>query len=696
MAGSKIKAVYFIERLNFFELVFSVLPFLILKGGRPEKVYYIDSSEIGLFFSSFVGKLFNFSIENSNFSMFEVKDTYGDLISLRMILKDFVNLHGNIVKRTVFEKAIQAFGSEQGHIFLKKQLLFSDLPYRENLVFRALVLIQYALWRLAKSGQDVRTIIFMRPRLWCREITDYANTVNIELVWSKSFLINGKILKLRFLRPAYRQWAKTTINYLVYEIFLKFFKPKQRNAYRALKDGHSSMGKNPLLAVEYYGQLNLDNPNMYSDLFFLRNSKISGKDIVLTFNIPLDPLDKNKMFELNKYQIKPLVLNPRASKIPFYPVYYHWSSLNYNNYAVGNSDIIEEKWVLRQIEEYRLGYEYWRRFFALNNIKLYISWYKYSGEHCLIYDALKSIGGITTIYQRSYEEFPFPGITVGSDIVFAFSKNNAQVLEKSGSKVSYHITVGYPNDSLFPFLKQEASKIRDSLKKKGAKYIISFFDENCREDPRWDAFEYYVSRNYEFLLRKVLADSELGLILKPKMPISLKRRLPLVSELITKAEGTGRCFIFDAGILSGSYPPAIAALASDIAVHGHMFAATAGMESALAGVPALLLDGEGCSYSKWYRLGKGKVVFTDWNSLWKACQDYRKSSENIPGFGDWSPLLNEIDPFRDGRASERIGTYLKWLLDGFKNNLPRDKILAEAAERYAKLWGKDKITQINV
>ena len=44
----------------------------------------------------------------------------------------------------------------------------------------------------------------------------------------------------------------------------------------------------------------------------------------------------------------------------------------------------------------------------------------------------------------------------------------------------------------------------------------------------------------------------------------------------------------EGGSLKNKYPPAVAALASDIAIHGYLHAVTAGLESALAGIPTLL------------------------------------------------------------------------------------------------------------
>ena len=58
-------------------------------------------------------------------------------------------------------------------------------------------------------------------------------------------------------------------------------------------------------------------------------------------------------------------------------------------------------------------------------------------------------------------------------------------------------------------------------------------------------------------------------------------------------------------------------------------------------------------------------------------------------------MLDELDPFRDGRAAERMGTYIKWLIDGFKAGMDRETIMADAAERYCEKWGKDKVTSVN-
>ena len=94
-----------------------------------------------------------------------------------------------------------------------------------------------------------------------------------------------------------------------------------------------------------------------------------------------------------------------------------------------------------------------------------------------------------------------------------------------------------------------------------------------------------------------------------------------------------------------------------------------------------------------YKLGTSRVVFTDWDELWAALVGHWATDGGIPGFGDWSPMLNELDPFRDGRATERLGTYIQWLIEGFNDGLKRDAAMAAATERHRALWGQDKMTE---
>ena len=58
-------------------------------------------------------------------------------------------------------------------------------------------------------------------------------------------------------------------------------------------------------------------------------------------------------------------------------------------------------------------------------------------------------------------------------------------------------------------------------------------------------------------------------------------------------------------------------------------------------------------------------------------------------------MIDEFDPFRDGKAVERMGQYLTWLWQGLHQGQGRQQVLAAAAQRYAQAWGEDKIIKVN-
>ena len=109
----------------------------------------------------------------------------------------------------------------------------------------------------------------------------------------------------------------------------------------------------------------------------------------------------------------------------------------------------------------------------------------------------------------------------------------------------------------------------------------------------------------------------------------------------------------------------------------------------------MLLDRDRWTVSPLYRLGVGRVVFTDWKELWETCLRHWCAPDGVLGFGDWSPMLDELDPFRDGRAAERMGTYIQCLIEGFQAGLDRETVMADAADRYCAKWGRDKIIEVD-
>jgi len=411
-------------------------------------------------------------------------------------------------------------------------------------------------------------------------------------------------------------------------------------------------------------------------------------------------LTAGKYEEVHKHGILPVITHRRAGREIPAEKFYGWpmerspaSRLREGIKGITEKSA-EAKWAAGRLRDYYAEYDYWVAFFDTYAIKLYTSWYKYDAQHCVIADAIKSLGDISTVYQRAFEELPSADAAISSDIVFGFSALGAEVEKAAGSFIPYYVMTGYIGDHRFPLLRSQAQAIRQKLQSEGAEFILAFFDEGTGFDPRWGFGPDFLGACYAFFLEKVLSEPWLGLVLKPKIPSTLRKRIGPVAEILDKALRTGRCYMFEEGTMHGSYPPAAAALAADVAIHGHLSAGTAGLESYLAGCPTLLIDPEGWKVSQFYKWGEGRVVFPSLKEAWKTCLRHRQSPGAIPGFGDWGPMRSQLDPFRDGRGMERMGTYLQWLLEGYKKGLSRDDIMAKAADRYKKQWGHDKVVTL--
>ena len=167
----------------------------------------------------------------------------------------------------------------------------------------------------------------------------------------------------------------------------------------------------------------------------------------------------------------------------------------------------------------------------------------------------------------------------------------------------------------------------------------------------------------------------------------MRNKLGSVSDLLDQAINTGRCYLFKDDYVNC---PADAAFVADIAINDNVWAATAGVESAIAGVPTLFLDRDGWTNSDFYSRTMEKVVFNDWASLWNVLVTKIQADKRYE-MGDCSPILDRLDPFRDGKAIHRMIQYLEWLQTGLAAGGPKELVLADAAERYSKHWGSDNV-----
>ncbi len=628
-----------------------------LAGQGVARCYILESSRIALAVAHTTGRALGLRVEPLIFDLMDLRDERGLSLLCRVVYHDLAAVQAEIRQEPAFREMVDGGpGGERWPMFLARGLTPLSLTDRAAL-WRVLLVIQICAWHVRRDDPGRSGLLFLARRPWWPVIARYASAARIAVVGVPASFSAQDRLRW-WVPPGLRRWLR-----------------------RARGERHSPRGRTrrpqsggPRIAVDSYGHFNLGQPERHSDLFFWQQSPLAGSDLTLFFTLPKDPLDHDKRRRLAAHGIEPVVINPPTPIIS-------WS-------------VRERAWFQEQCASYQMMREAWQQIFEEHRIKVYVTWFKYDGSHCAIGDALQHLGGVFAMYQRSHESSSAVHTAVATELFFGFSRATAEIERRSGSIVPYYVITGYLGDHRFPLLRQEAARVRQTLQAHGALRVLGYADENSVADQRWYPGHAFMRRHYAFLLEKVLSESWLGLVIKPKVPSTLRQRLGPVAELLRRAEATGRCYVYEDGAMHGSFPPAVAALAADIMIHGHLHAATAGVESALAGVPTLLMDGEGWSVSSLYELGVGRVVFTAWEALWKACLEHWNRPGGVPGFGDWASRLDAFDPFRDGRAAQRMGTYVQWLLEGLKAGVSRETVMADAAQRYAAQWGRDKILQI--
>lgn len=717
MKNSK-SATYYIENLTVDSWVLSILPYFLKDRMRTlqeaEQIYYFNNSKPGLWLANFTLWFAKKQLKRVDFSQGGTRDQNGNLIWMKTI-GDTLVIYDDIKNNSEFKKAVEGLGIVNSlDLFLGKWVVICDLMITDTCRLLKFIFFVRIIEHQEMLNDTIKTpkrnvFLFMRERPWFVEIAKFVKSKGIEIIptgnlhlYFNVFLLkfDGLIISIKELckKVAYNSMA---IRYKLKERLPLNRSNKTRETNEVLKNDGKRLEKcGPRMAIEHYGYLNLDSPGMFSDLFFLQRSSLSAQDILIYFGLPVAPITDRDWSDIEKRGMSAVVINPRATTTPHVPLFNHKRKKilmgRIDGEAKGKREFFNHAWLKRYVTDYYRRRNYWVDFITQHNVKMHVTWFKYSPDHCAKLDALRNTGGVGVVYQRSFDYFLAPGMFTTADVVFGFSKMGAHVGHDQYSRISYYVVTGYLGDYRFGLAQKRANEVRNFIENNGAKKIVAYFDEHATEHPRWNLAYSVTLKNYSYLLNKVLENPWFGLILKPKVPSTLRSRLGPVSDLLRLAEKTGRCFVFEDGIVQGSYPPASASLGADIAVHGHLFAATAGVESALAGVPTLILDSEGVPESPLHNSGRGQIIFKDIESLWRTCMEHWSRPDGVPGFADWSDILDELDPFRDGRAAERMGTYLGWLMDGFKAGLPRETVLADAADRYGKIWGKEKILSVNV
>ncbi len=680
-----------VERLSVRGWLFDILPWIARRGHANARltIWFIDASGIAHGLARACSRILGVHVARLSFRLGDIRDEDGVFTRLRVASSDFARIQRDILESPTARRVLEHVKPPNRlRFFFGKRITYFDIA-GYSIYWRALLVIQITAWFVRTQWKTGNTTLVLTRRPWMEKLAAYAAEwdLNIVAVSASSWDVRALALRIFGDRVSMLKGRAWQLRRLI-GLFGFCSLTRARGAPSRAR-----------LGVEFCGQLNLDNPQGYSDLFFWQGSSLPAGDLVLTFALPHTPFDERKQDELRRHGISAAVLHPNATTLPDAPVYFHTSRRGLPRPSVPPPSVYdssaEGRWLKTQESFYASEYYAWSDFFLRSNIRVYVLWQKFSAMHSVIADAIQSVGGILAIYQRAMELIPSPETAACPDVMFGYSKHHADMERRSGSRIPYHVIVGYLGDFRFSLLREHARELRATLLSAGARYILCYMDENSAEDARWYAGHEFMRESYAFWLQHVLKEPWFGLIIKPKTPSTLRHRLGPVATLLDQAIATGRCVLLGGGELHvhGTTPVALAATASDLFLQEH-FGGSAALEAALAGTRTILFDREGYPQTLLHQLPKDKVIFYSREDMWQAIQDDFQSGGKLPGLGDWASVLPELDPFRDGLAASRMGTYLHWLLSGLQAGGAREQVLTEAAERYEAQWGKGLVSRI--
>ena len=429
-----------------------------------------------------------------------------------------------------------------------------------------------------------------------------------------------------------------------------------------------------------------------SDIFWLDGSSVDPKRVLVYFSYRypyLDPIDRTvaRIRQLGMTWVSLRFGVPDKKVWPWSPGYVPSETrcaFAKSTEMVSSAEPVEGFAIARLMQLFK-EVDYWRVFFRTHHAKVHYS-ISSSGPVIAKRIALDLENGVDVGTQRSFISSVSDSQGRRPQSVYFVWGETDNAFQKDCRNCNKSVLVsGFVYDSLFQQHRSRAMGIRNSLMSAGAKIIVALADNSFGN---FHITRSMIIRFYETFLNWMLASQDVGLVIKPKRP-QLLETLPSVCSLMAKAKATGRCFVVPNAL---GRMPSEASSCADMTVG--IFLSSSVIEAAIAGYRGLHCD---LTRSRWhwlYAVGYEKVVFDDLDRLLAALNQFKENPQSVPGLGDHSFILDHLDPFRDGKAGRRVGEYMGWLLEALDEGCDRDGAIARANQKYAALWGSDKVMQL--
>jgi len=277
-------------------------------------------------------------------------------------------------------------------------------------------------------------------------------------------------------------------------------------------------------------------------------------------------------------------------------------------------------------------------------------------------DAMQLIApyfNITTLsYQYSNMSKVGPVMMTTADMMLTFAPLYHQRWAHDGIRPKKFVDMGYLYDTSFDYVRQRAREHRRRLTDAGAQFIICYFDESVQTDKYGLISVEDHCTEILTLLRLVLDDPSIGIIVKTQFQQNSPQHFDEIASVRAAANASGRYVELAYGIHRNIIFPAEAALSADITI-AHAAGATAALEAALTKGRCILLNPYGMRSENDFLYAQTDIFRPSLADALEAIESFRKGTPDYANLGDWSSIIDQFDPFRDGNAGHRFRKLLE-------------------------------------
>lgn len=450
----------------------------------------------------------------------------------------------------------------------------------------------------------------------------------------------------------------------------------------------------PSIAVHY--QEGIDE-NRRNDMFWYRDGLVDPQKILVYFDtkvpkhggntVPRQVIDDMKSRGLNPVCLRHGMVEGDGTAV-WSPKREKGTLLAKFKKSKTKPHTPHEFWAIEESQQLLENVDFWVAFYRQFGVKAHIDMEVGSDRNVAQNIALDLTDGVGIGWQRS-EFLTGYGHQLGyhpHHVYFAWNSRGITDAKNSRSRIGTVLVSGFTSAGL-SYPDEECRDLKAQIMARGASFVVALFDNLIfRED--------IYSKNmmesfYTAFLKWVLEDPTVSVVTKSKKPVIFES-LDGIRPLIKQAEATGR-WVNLTEVLGRL--PTDASRIADISVG-------IGISSAVTEAVALGARGVHCDLPAmrshpFYKWGYEKVVFDDLERLILAMKRYKAAKSSEPELGDFSRIMDQVDPFQDGQRGKRVGSYISCVLETYAGGGDQESAIQRSNELYSKTWGDDKVINLS-